>query len=163
MSQITSTTTLILTSLLARTLGAGVSTEGGMQSANKIRNTLRAGGRLGGRPPRDTGGTGPPRGPPDGGQNNDPDTGGGGNPRDPGRGGDPNLPHDNPDNMLTDKLSGREPEIFDGDQAKVEGFMTEWNVYRALNDQTRVMAKPLKQTMLFLTFIRGPNIRKLGQ
>jgi hypothetical protein len=36
--------------------------------------------------------------------------------------------------------------------------MTEWNVYRALNDQTRVMATHLKQTMLFLTFICGPNV-----
>jgi hypothetical protein len=36
--------------------------------------------------------------------------------------------------------------------------MTEWNVYRALNDRTRVMATPLEHTMLFLTFIRGPNV-----
>jgi hypothetical protein len=36
--------------------------------------------------------------------------------------------------------------------------MTEWNVYRALNDRTRVMATPLERTMLFLTFIRGPNV-----
>jgi hypothetical protein len=63
MSQITSTTTLTPTSILARTLGAGIST-GGTQSANTIRNTLGGGGRLGGRPP---GGTGPPMGPPDGG------------------------------------------------------------------------------------------------
>jgi hypothetical protein len=36
---------------------------------------------------------------------------------------------DNPIDQLTDKLIGREPEIFNGDQAKVEGLMTEWNVY----------------------------------
>jgi hypothetical protein len=36
--------------------------------------------------------------------------------------------------------------------------MTEWNVYRALNVWTRVMATPLKRTMLFLTFIQGPNV-----
>jgi hypothetical protein len=36
--------------------------------------------------------------------------------------------------------------------------MTEWNVYRALNDRTRVMTTPLERTMLFLTFIRGPNV-----
>jgi hypothetical protein len=36
--------------------------------------------------------------------------------------------------------------------------MTEWNVYRALNDRTRVMATALERTMLFLTFIRGPNV-----
>jgi hypothetical protein len=155
MSQIASTTTLAPTSVLAQTLGAGVST-GGTQSANTIRNILGGGGRLGGRPPRDTGGTGPPRGPPDGGHSENHNARGGGNPGgNPGGGGD--LAGDPPD-RLTDKLTGREPEIFDRDQAKVEGFKTEWNVYRALNDRTRVMAIPLKQTMLFLTFIHRPNI-----
>jgi hypothetical protein len=48
---------------------------------------------------------------------------------------------------------GREPEIFDGDQAKVKNFLTKWNVYRVLNDQTRIMATPLERTMLFLMFI----------
>jgi hypothetical protein len=69
MSQIASTTTITPTSVLARTLGAGIPT-GGTQSANTIRNTLGGGGRLGGRPP---GGTGPPLGPPSGGPNEDPD------------------------------------------------------------------------------------------
>jgi hypothetical protein len=59
MSQIASTTTITPTSVLARTLGTGIST-GGTQSANTIRKTLGGGGRLGGRPPNDTGGTGPP-------------------------------------------------------------------------------------------------------
>jgi hypothetical protein len=77
-----------------------------MQSANTIQNTLGGGGRLGGRPPRDTGGIGPPRGPPDGEPNDNPDAGGGGNPI---------LPFDNPHNRLTDKLIGREPKIFDRD------------------------------------------------
>jgi hypothetical protein len=106
-------------------------------------------------------------GPPDGGPDEDPEAGGGGNPGDPGgRGnpgdpggrGNPRQPPNDPEDRLTDKLIGREPEIFDGDRAKVEGFMTEWNVYRALNDRTRVMATPLERTMLFLTFIWGPNV-----
>jgi hypothetical protein len=150
MSQIASTTTITPTSILGRALGAGIPAPGGTQSANTIRKTLGGGGRLGGRPPQDTGGTGPPGGPDD-----DPDAGGGGNPGNPGGGGNP---IGNPDDRLTDKLIGREPEIFDGDRTKVEGFMTEWNVYRALNDRTRVMATPLERTMLFLTFIRGPNV-----
>jgi hypothetical protein len=95
-------------------------------------------------------------GPPDGGPDENPDARGGGNPGNPGGRGHPGQP--NPEDRLTDKLIGREPEIFDGDRTKVEGFMTEWNVYRALNDRTRVMATPLECTMLFLTFIRGPNI-----
>jgi hypothetical protein len=76
----------------------------------------------------------------------------GGNPADAGGGGNP------PDGRLSDKLIGREPEIYDGERAKVENFLTEWNVYRALNDQTWVMATPLERTMLFLTFIRGPKV-----
>jgi hypothetical protein len=154
MSQIASTTTITPTSVLARTLGAGIPA-GGTQSANTIRNTLGGGGRLGGRPP---GGTGPPLGPPGGGPDENPDAGGGGDPGNPGGGGDPGQPPNNPEDRLTDKLIGREPEIFDGDRTKVEGFMTEWNVYRALNDRTRVMATPLERTMLFLTFICGPNV-----
>jgi hypothetical protein len=97
-------------------------------------------------------------GPPDEGLSGNPDDGGGGNPGNPGGGGNPEHPLNNPEDQLTEKLIRREPEIFDGDRAKVEGFMTEWNVYRALNDRTRVMATPLERTMLFLTFIRGPNV-----
>jgi hypothetical protein len=138
-----STTTLAPTSILAQTLGAGIST-GGTQSANMIRHTLRGGGRLGGKPPGDLGGTGPPMGPPNRGPDRNPDAGGGGDPGNPGGGGDPIQPLENIDNWLTDKLIGREPEIFDGDRTKVEGFMTEWNFYRALNDRTRVMAIPLE-------------------
>jgi hypothetical protein len=157
MSQIASTTTtLTSTSTLGRTTGAGVPSGAGSGSANLIRNLLGRGGRFGGGPPH---GGGPPRsgGPPDGGNPPDPagnpGAGGGGDPANPGGGGNP------PDGRLSDKLIGREPEIYDGDRAKVENFLTEWNIYQALNDQTRVMATPLERTMLFLTFIRGPKVR----
>jgi hypothetical protein len=148
MSQIASTTTLTSTSTLGRTAGAGVPSRAGSGSANLLRNLLGGGGRFGGEPPHG-------RGPPDGGNPPDPadpGAGGGGDPTNPGGGGNP------PDGRLSDKLLGREPNIFDGDQAKVENFLTEWNVYRALNDQTRIMATPLECTMLFLTFIRGPKV-----
>jgi hypothetical protein len=49
----------------------------------------------------------------------DPDAGGGGNPADAGGGRNP------PDGRLSDKLIGREPEIYDGERAKVENFLTE--------------------------------------
>jgi hypothetical protein len=155
MSQIAATTTLTSTSTLGRTAGAGVPSGGGTGSAGILRNFLGGGGRFGGGPPH---GTGPPGsgGPADGGNPpdpaGDPDAGGGGNPADAGGGGNP------PDGRLSDKLIGREPEIYDGERAKVENFLTEWNVYRALNDQTRIMATPLERTMLFLTFIRGPKV-----
>jgi hypothetical protein len=150
MSQIAATTTLTSTSTLGRATGAGVPSGAGSGSANLLRNLLGGGG-----PPHRTGppgGGGPPddRNPPD--PAGDPGAGGGGNPANAGGGGNP------PDNRLSDKLIGREPKIYNGDRAKVENFLTEWNVYRALNDQTQVMAMPLERTMLFLTFIRGPKV-----
>jgi hypothetical protein len=159
MSQIAATTTLTSTSTLGRTAGAGVPSGAGGGSATILRNFLGGGGRFGGGPPH---GTGPPGGgrPADGGDPpdlagdpaGDPGAGGGGDPADTGGRGNP------PDGRLSDKLIGREPEIYDGERAKVENFLTEWNVYRALNDQTRVMATALERTMLFLTFIRGPKV-----
>jgi hypothetical protein len=143
MSQIASTTTLTSTSTLGRTAGAGIPAGAGSSSANLIRNFLGGGGRIGGGPPE---GGEPPN--PDG----NPGAGGGGDPANPGGGGDP------PNGWLSDKLLGREPEIFDGDWAKVENFLTEWNVYQVLNDQTRIMATPLECTMLFFTFIWGPKV-----
>jgi hypothetical protein len=148
MSQIAATTTLTSTSTLGQTAGAGVPSGAGSGSANLIRNLLRGRGRFGGGPPH---GGGPPDAgqPPDGNPPNPADAGpgGGGDPANPGGGRNP------PDERLSDKLLGREPEIFDGDRAKVENFLTEWNIYRALNDQTRIMATPLERTMLFLTFV----------
>jgi hypothetical protein len=155
MSQIAATTTLTSTSTLDRTAGAGIPSGAGSGSASLLRNLLGGGGRFGGGPPH---GGGPPGsgGPPDDGNPPDPTgnpgAGGGGNPANPG-GGNP------PDGQLSDKLIGREPDVYDGDQAKVENFLTEWNVYQALNDQTQIMATPLECTMLFLTFIRGPKVR----
>jgi hypothetical protein len=139
MSQIAATTTLTSTSSLGQALGAGVTT-GGSASANTIRNLLGGRGRFGGGPPHSggpppDGGQPPDRDPPD---PLDPGAGGGGNPANPGGGRDP------ANGQLSDKLLGREPEIFDGDQAKVENFLTEWNVYQVLNDQTWIMATPLE-------------------
>jgi hypothetical protein len=150
MSQIAATTTLTSTSTLGRTTGAGVPSAAGSESANLLRNLLGGEGRFGGGPPHGRGplgSGGPPddRDPPD--PAGDPGAGGGGDPANAGGGGNP------PDGRLSNKLIGREPEIYDGDQAKVENFLTEWNIYRALNDQTQVMATPLEHTMLFLTFI----------
>jgi hypothetical protein len=126
MSQIAATTTLTSTSTLGRTAGAGIPSGTGTGSANILRNFLGGGGRFGGGPPH---GTGPPGGggpaddgnPPD--PAGDPGAGGGGDPTDAGRGGNPT------DGRLSDKLIGREPEIYDGERTKVENFLTEWNVY----------------------------------
>jgi hypothetical protein len=161
MSQIAATTTLTSTSTLGRTAGAGIPSGAGSGTANILKNFLGGGGRFGGGPshglsgsgrPADGGNPPDPAGDPEGDPAGDPGAGGGGDPADAGRRGNP------PDGRLSDKLIGREPEIYDGERAKVENFLTEWNVYRALNDQTRVMATALERTMLFLTFIRGPKV-----
>jgi hypothetical protein len=143
------TTTLTSESLLGRALGLGVPT-GGSSSANIIRKTLGGGGSFGGGPPNIPARGGNPADP-----NNRPPAGGppggGGNPGAAGGGGDPERP--------SNKLIRREPEIFNGDRTKVKTFLTEWNVYWVLNDRTRTMINPLERTMLFLTYIRGPNVR----
>jgi hypothetical protein len=100
---------------LGRTAGAGIPSGAGSGSANILRNFLGGGGRFGGGPPHGTGppGSGDPvdGNPPDpaGDPAGDPGAGGGGNPADTGRGGNP------PDGRLSDKLIGREPEIYDGE------------------------------------------------
>ena len=164
MAQIASTTTLT-DSLVARTLGTGVSQRGNTSSAEGILRTLfptqhGRGNRGGDDPPepdrRDTGkckegGSG------GGGGGDDPDDIGGGG----GGGGGPN-PAGNANaadqGALSDKMIGKEPEIFTGDRDKVEEFMTSWSVYQGINKQTRVMNNPMARTMLFFGYLRGPKM-----
>ena len=120
MAQIATTTTLTTDSLVARTLGTGVSrrgmpmsTEGILQSLFPSQHSRRDGG--GDDPPepnrRDTGKR-PDRGGPSGGDPDEPgggDGGGGGRPNPQGYDGQANP------RPLSDKLIGKEPEIFKGD------------------------------------------------
>ena len=67
----------------------------------------------------------------------------------------------NPDDQgLGNKLSGKEPAIFNGDCSKAEAFMLEWTIYMLLNEETEVMNQAFSRTMTFLTFIKGPNIQE---
>ena len=75
--------------------------------------------------------------------------GGGGDSR-----GDPN------NQGLGNKLSGKEPAIFDGDCSKAEAFILEWTIYMLLNKETKVMSHTFSRAMLFLTYIKGPNIQE---
>ena len=159
MAQIASTTTLT-DSLVARTLGTGVSQRGNTTSAEGIIRTLspsqhNRGDGGGDDPPephqQDTGkrkeggsgggGGGDDPNPSGGSGGGGPDPAGCGNAADPG--------------ALSDKMIGKEPEIFTGDQDKVEEFMTSWSVYQGINKQTRVMNNPMSQTMLFFGYLRG--------
>ena len=58
------------------------------------------------------------------------------------------------------KLSGKEPAIFDGDCSKAEAFLLEWTIYRLLNGEQEIMRQPFSWVMLFLTFIKGPDVQE---
>ena len=162
MAQIASTTTLT-DSLVARTLGTGVSQQGNTSSAEGILRTLfpitYGGGDGGGDDPpepnrRDTGkrkagGSG------GGGGGNEPDDGGGGGGGGPDPAGSANAADQG---ALLDKMIGKEPKIFTGDRDKVEEFMTSWSIYQGINKQTRVMNNPMSRTMLFFGYLRGPKM-----
>ena len=89
----------------------------------------------------------------DGGDGDDRD-GGGGPPRAAriGRGPD--------DRSNGTKLSGKEPVIFDGDRSKAEAFLLKWTIYRLLNEEQDIMRQPFSRVMLFLTFIKGPDVQE---
>ena len=74
-----------------------------------------------------------------------------------GGGGDPG---DQNDRGSGPKLSGKEPVIFDGDRSKAEAFILEWTIYTMLNSETDVMSHASSRAMLFLTYIKGPNVQE---
>ena len=81
-----------------------------------------------------------------------------------GGGGDPlgaARPRGDPDDRGNGtKLSGKEPAIFDGDRSKAEAFLLEWTIYRLLNGAKDIMRQPFSRVMLFLTFIKGPDVQE---
>ena len=169
MSQIAATTTRTSTSLLARTIGAGVSSRDGTGTASHIRQRLQipdyGGSRSGGYPLGKGKGTDPPSDP-NPGDGSGGGGGGGGDPGDAGGGGDPPNPdaagaappNPNP-NRLNNKLIGNEPSIFNGEREQVEEFLTTWNLYQGLNRNTAVMSTPFDRAQLFLGYIRGPRVK----
>ena len=163
MAQIASTTTLT-DSMVAQTLGTGVSQRGNTTSTEGILRTLFASQHNRG----DGGGDDPPE--PhqqDTGKHKEGGSGGGGGGDDPnpsgggsgGSGPDPASSGNTADQgTLSDKMIGKEPEIFTGDWDKVEEFMTSWSMYNGINKQTRVMNYPMSRTMLFFGYLRGPKM-----
>ena len=166
MAQIASTTTLT-DSMVAQTLGTGVSQRGNTTSTEGILQTLfpsqynrgDGGGDDLPEPHRRNTGKGKEGGAGGGGGGDDPGLGGrgggggGGGGPDPAGGGDAAN-----QGALSDKMIGKEPEIFTGDWDKVEEFMTGWSVYQGINKQTRVMNNPMSRTMLFFGYLRGPKM-----
>ena len=43
---------------------------------------------------------------------------------------------------------------------KAEAFVLEWTIYVMLNNKTDIMDQAFSRTMLFLTFIKGPNVQE---
>ena len=58
------------------------------------------------------------------------------------------------------KLSGKEPAIFEGDCSKAKAFLLEWTIYRLLNGEQDIMRQAFSRVMLFLTFIKGPDVQE---
>ena len=84
------------------------------------------------------------------------ESGGGGG----GGGGGGNGGGDHNDQGSGPKLSGKEPVIFDGDHSKAKAFILEWTIYTMLNSEMEVMAQAFSRMMLFLMFIKGPNVQE---
>ena len=170
MSQIAATTTRTSTSVLARTIGAGVSSGDGTGTASHIRQQLQIpdyrGSRSGGHSLGKGKGTNPPSDPNPGDGSGGGGGGGGGDPGDAGGGGDPPNPdaagaappNPNPD-RISDKLIGNELKVFNGERDQVEEFLTSWNLYQGLNWRTHVMSIPFDRAQLFLGYICGPRVK----
>ncbi|KAH9080258.1 hypothetical protein EDB83DRAFT_2310543 [Lactarius deliciosus] len=55
------------------------------------------------------------------------------------------------------KLSGNAPRIFDGMRDKSKTFIREFDLYRGMNKDAKIMKSPYQHVFLALSFIRGPN------
>ena len=143
MAQIASTTTLT-DSMVARTLGTGVSTRGNTTSAKGILRTIfpsqhhrgDGGGNDPPEPHRQDTGKGKEGGSGGGGGGDEPNLGGGGGGGGGGRPDPAGGRHAADPGALLDKMIGKEPEIFTGERDKVEEFMTSWSIYQGINKQT---------------------------
>jgi hypothetical protein len=60
--------------------------------------------------------------------------------------------------ILTGKLRGEPPEVFDGDQTKSEAYKQQFRVYRYINPNHKIMATLYYQVMQHLAWIRGPLV-----
>ncbi len=100
------------------------------------------GGSIPAPPPGGGGGGGIPAPPPGGGGGG----GGGGG----AAGGPP--PHAN------GRLEGNPPFEFTGDRERSKAFMLAFQIYRGMNPNADVMTNPYRQTMTFLSYIRGPLV-----
>jgi hypothetical protein len=55
-------------------------------------------------------------------------------------------------------LNGVPPTIFDGDQSKVQRFVTQFGLFWIVNETNPVISNPKRRVALALTYIRGPRV-----
>jgi hypothetical protein len=60
--------------------------------------------------------------------------------------------------VLTTKLRGEPPEVFDGDRTKSETYKQQFRVYQYMNSNNEIMATPYYRVMQHLAWIRGPLV-----
>jgi hypothetical protein len=60
--------------------------------------------------------------------------------------------------VLTTKLRGEPPEVFDGDRTKSKTYKQQFRVYRYMNPNNEIMATPYYCIMQHLSRIRGPLV-----
>jgi hypothetical protein len=54
--------------------------------------------------------------------------------------------------------TGNPPQLFDGNRAKSELFLRQFDMYKFMNDGITTMSNPYRRVIFALSFIRGPNI-----
>lgn len=64
-----------------------------------------------------------------------------------------NSPADTNENLI-----GAPPTTFDGDRSKADGFITQFGLFRIINDRNSVITNPKRRVALALTYIRGPKV-----
>ena len=57
-----------------------------------------------------------------------------------------------------ENLIGAPPTTFDGDRSEADRFITQFGLFRIINDRNAVITNPKRRVALALTYIRGPKV-----
>ena len=55
-------------------------------------------------------------------------------------------------------LIGNPPKTFCGDRSKTDQFITQFDMFRMINNTHAVITNPMQRVVLMLTYIRGPKV-----
>ena len=59
---------------------------------------------------------------------------------------------------MNENLIGTPPTTFDGDRSKADAFVTQFGLFRLINDRNPIITNPKRRVALALTYIRGPKV-----